>query len=68
MNIEIRKLTSDLAEDYAHFFDATSHDDHTAKAELPCYCVTWRNDDTYDDENTHWYPMREERRERAANL
>jgi len=64
MNIEIRKLTPDLAEDYAHFFDVTPHDDHTVKDELPCYCVTWRNDDTYVG-NDHWYPTREERRARA---
>ena len=68
MNIEIRKLTPDLAEDYARFFDVTPHDDRTDKAELPCYCVTWRNDETYDDENTHWYPTREERRERAIKF
>jgi len=68
MNIQIRKLTPDLAEDYTHFFDVTPHDDHTVKAELPCYCITWRNDETYDDRNTHWYPTREERRERAVHF
>jgi len=68
MNIEIGKLTPDLAEEYAHFFDITPHDDHTVKDELPCYCVTWRNDDTYDDKNTHWYMTREERRERAVHF
>ena len=68
MDIEIRKLTPDFAEDYAHFFDVTPHDDHTVKDELPCYCITWRNDETYDDENTHWYPTREERRERAMQF
>jgi len=30
--------------------------------------VTWRSDDTYDDRNTHWYPTREERRERAVQF
>ena len=68
MNIEIRKLTPDLAEEYTHFFDVTPHDDHTVKDELPCYCITWRNDESYDDENTHWYPTREERRERAIQF
>jgi len=68
LNIEIRKLQPDLAEEYAHFFDETPHDDHTDKAELPCYCITWRNDETYDDKNTHWYPTREERRERAVQF
>lgn len=43
MNIEIRKLTPDLADDYVHFFDTTPHDynvdDHK------CYCVCWCSDD-----------------------
>jgi len=72
MNIEIRKLTPDLAEDYAHFFDVTPHDDHTIKDELPCYCVTWRTDDTYAcDENgnwNHWFYTREERRAKAIQF
>ena len=42
MNIEIRKLTPDLAEDYARFFDVNGHhpDDDTKK----CYCVWSCND------------------------
>ena len=67
MDIEIRKLTPDLAEDYAHFFDVTPHWDNAPKDELPCYCVTWRSDDTYVG-NDHWYPTREERRERAIQF
>jgi len=67
MDIEIRKLIPELAEDYAQFFDITPHDDHTTKEELPCYCVTWRNDDTYVGDD-HWYPTREERRERAIQF
>jgi ribosomal protein S18 acetylase RimI-like enzyme len=68
MNIEIRRLTPDLADDYAHFFDVTPHDDHIAKDELPCYCVTWRGDDSYVSDNRHWFPTREERRERAIQF
>jgi len=70
MDIEIRKLTPELAEDYARFFDVTPHDDHTDKEELPCYCVTWRADDTYACDGNgnwnHWFKTREERRERAV--
>jgi len=44
MNIEIRKLTPDLAEDYVRFFDTTPHDDNTD--ENKCYCVCWCNDDS----------------------
>ena len=67
MDFEIKKLTSGLAEDYARFFDATPHWDSTPRDELPCYCITWRNDDTYAG-NDHWYPTREERRERAIRF
>lgn len=43
MNIEIRKLTPDLAEAYVHFFDTTPHD-HNVDAHK-CYCVCWCNAD-----------------------
>lgn len=43
MNIEIRKLTPELVEDYVHFFDTTPHS--TNKDEHRCYCVCWCNDD-----------------------
>ncbi|MEA5040098.1 MAG: GNAT family N-acetyltransferase [Clostridiaceae bacterium] len=43
MDIRIRKLTPDLAEDYVHFFDITPHDDNVD--EHKCYCVCWCNDD-----------------------
>jgi GNAT superfamily N-acetyltransferase len=43
MDIEIRKLTPSLAEDYVHFFDITSHDNNVE--EHKCYCVCWCNDD-----------------------
>lgn len=62
MDIEIRKLTPDLAEAYAHFFDVTPHD--ILVEESKCYCVTWRSDDTYAGDD-HWFPTREERRARA---
>ena len=41
MNIEIRKLTPELAEDYACFFDETPHND---EYKHKCYCVSWRAD------------------------
>ena len=43
MNITIRKLTPDLAEDYVRFFDTTPHDDNID--DHKCYCVSWCNDD-----------------------
>jgi len=67
MNIEIRKLTPDLAEDYARFFDTTPHWENGTDADK-CYCVSWRNDDTYAGSDDHWYPTREERRERAIQF
>lgn len=66
MNIEIRKLTPQLAEEYVHFFDVTPHDDTVE--EHKCYCVTWRSDDSSATDHTHWYPTREERREHAIQL
>lgn len=67
MDIKIRQLTPDLAEAYAHFFDVTPHDIRPDKneLELPCYCITWRSDDSYAKDDRHWFPTREERRERA---
>lgn len=62
MNLIIRRLTPDLAEDYAHFFDVTPHDVNVD--ERKCYCVTWRSDETYADAG-HWFDTREERRSRA---
>ena len=66
MNIEIRKLMPDLAEDYAHFFDVTPHDVNID--ERKCYCVTWRSDDSYVNDGDHWFPSREERREHAIQF
>ncbi len=43
MDIEIRKLTPDLAEEYVNFFDVTPHDDNVE--EHKCYCVCWCNED-----------------------
>lgn len=66
MEIKIRKLTPDLAEDYVHFFDVTPHDVNID--EQKCYCVSWRSDDSYVNDNRHWFPTREERRERAIQF
>ena len=43
MNIEIRKLTPDLVDDFVHFFDVTPHSDNVD--DHKCYCVCWCNDD-----------------------
>ena len=66
MDIEIKKLTSDLAEDYAYFFDVTPHDINID--ENKCYCVTWRSDDSYAHGEADWFPTREERRTRAIQF
>ncbi len=39
MNIEIRKLTPDLLEDYLYFFEHEAHADN--EEEDRCYCVCW---------------------------
>jgi GNAT superfamily N-acetyltransferase len=43
MDIEIRKLTPDLAEDYLRFFDFTPHNHMHGNAK--CYCVYWCGED-----------------------
>jgi GNAT superfamily N-acetyltransferase len=43
MNIKICKLTSELVEDFIHFFDITPHN---FNKDDKCYCVYWCNDDS----------------------
>ena len=62
MNIEIRQLTPELAEDYVRFFDTTPHDDNTD--ENKCYCVCWCNDDSEGKD----FSTAEKRREYAAKF
>lgn len=59
MNIEIRKLTPKLAEDYVNFFDITPHDDNID--EHKCYCVCWSNDNSEGKD----FSSREKRRDIA---
>lgn len=66
MNIKIKKLTPDLAEEYVHFFDVTPHDVNID--EQKCYCVTWRSDDSYSHGEAHWFDSRVERKTRALEF
>lgn len=59
MDIVIHRLSPDLAEDYANFFDMTPHD-HNVDAHK-CYCVCWCNDD-YEGKD---FSTREKRRNAA---
>lgn len=59
MDIQIRKLTPELAEDYVHFFDVTPHDKNVDAHK--CYCVCWCNDDS----ETKDFSTAEERRKVA---
>ena len=65
MNLTIKPLTQELADDYARFFDTTPHNDEGDG--IKCYCVTWRSDDSYVG-NDDWYPTEAERRERAVQF
>ena len=65
-NIVIKKLTPELAEEYARFHDEVPYKEQ-GKEDVHCYCVTWRNDETYKGDD-HWYPTKEERRERAVRF
>ena len=55
MEIEIRRLTPDMAEDYVQCFDVTPHD--VSIDEQKCYCVTWRSENSYENA-VHWVPKR----------
>ena len=46
MDIEIKKLTPYLLDDYLYFFDNTPHS--TNKDEHKCYCVCWCNENYKD--------------------
>lgn len=48
MNIEIKKLSPELLDDYLHFFDTIPH--FTNKEEDRCYCVCWCNV-AYEDQD-----------------
>ncbi len=50
MNIIIRKLTPDLADDYVRFFDVTPHNHKHQNTK--CYCVYWCNEDGEDKDFT----------------
>lgn len=45
MDIEIRKLTPELSDDYIRFFDKTPHSEKPDDDECKCYCVWWCSDD-----------------------
>ncbi len=60
MKVEIRKLTSELTEDYLQFFDKTPH--ATNKEEHKCYCIWWCNEDIEGKD----YSTVEKRRELAT--
>ena len=66
MEIDIRPLTPDLAEDYARFFDITPHNEE--EGGIKCYCVVWRSDSSYTGDGDHWFPTQEERRARALQF
>ena len=61
MDLEIKKLTPELADEYIQFFDETPHNIHSDVNK--CYCITWRSDDSYDE--PHWFDAEEERRSHA---
>lgn len=60
MQIEIRKLTPDLLEDYLYFFETDAHADN--KDEDRCYCVCWCVDDHREGKD---FSSPEKRRELA---
>ncbi len=62
MDIEIRRLTTELTEDYIHFFDITPHSERLDK--FKCYCVCWSNDD-HNESNRSFLSSESIRRNKA---
>jgi GNAT superfamily N-acetyltransferase len=60
MEIEIKKLTPDIADEYAKFFDTVTH--NAPNSGDKCYCVTFCGDGVYRNGGKHWYSSAEERR------
>ncbi|MCL2198049.1 MAG: GNAT family N-acetyltransferase [Defluviitaleaceae bacterium] len=58
--MEIKKLTPELVEEYANFFDKTPHND-SGNGEK-CYCLSYCRDSVYHSGGEYWYPSEEERR------
>jgi len=63
MQIEIRRLTPDLLEDYLRFFDTEAHADNPDPDEHGCYCVCWCSADHRQPVD---FSTPEKRRELAA--
>lgn len=64
MNIEIRRLTPSLIDDYVQFFDITPHSEKPGEKECKCYCVWWCKDD-HDVNNIDYLLSQELRRNYA---
>ena len=65
MDISIRKLTPELAEDYVRFFDVTPHGE--SDGDPKCYCVIWRSDDTYTGMAITGFPLRRKEGNELSN-
>jgi hypothetical protein len=64
MNIEIKKLSPELTEDYVRFFDVTPHSEKPDADEYKCYCVWWCSED-HDVKNIDYLLSKEKRRNYA---
>ncbi|MCP1226499.1 GNAT family N-acetyltransferase [Sebaldella sp. S0638] len=61
MEIEIKKLTPGLLEDYLYFFENTAHKD-IKDHDVRCYCMSWCSDDQKEED----FPSAEIRRNYAV--
>jgi len=60
VDIEIKKLTAELVQDYVNFFDTTPH--NPSGDGDKCYCITFCKDKVYHSGGKYWYPSADERR------
>jgi hypothetical protein len=63
MDIEIKRLTPNLLDDYLRFFDTDAHADNPDPNEHGCYCVCWCRADHRQAED---FSLPEKRRALAA--
>ena len=65
MNIEIRRLSPDLTDDYIRFFDITPHSEKPYSDDCKCYCVWWCSEEQ-DIDNIDYLLSKEKRRNYAV--
>ena len=67
MNIEIKRLSPHLVDDYLHFFDVTPHTEKPDNEDCKCYCVWWCGEDQNNEVFEKYLSTKEKRRDYARD-